>query len=62
VVTIDAMACQEEIATKIIEKDADYILAVKANQEQLLVHIEYEFRFAKITDRDTKHNLDHGRL
>jgi hypothetical protein len=50
VVTIDAMGCQKEIANKIIEKDADYILAVKANQEQLLEDIEDEFRFAKITD------------
>lgn len=62
VVTIDAMGCQKEIANKIIEKDADYILAVKANQEQLLEHIEDEFRFAKITDIDTQHNLDHGRI
>lgn len=62
VVTIDAMGCQKEIADKIIEKKADYILAVKANQEQLLEHIEDEFRFAKITDEDTHHNLDHGRI
>lgn len=62
VVTIDAMGCQKEIAEKIIEKDADYILAVKANQEQLLEDIEDEFRFAKITTTDTHHNLDHGRI
>tara|TARA_B100001059_G_scaffold229541_1_gene262283 strand:+ start:340 stop:987 length:648 start_codon:yes stop_codon:yes gene_type:complete len=60
IVTIDAMGCQKEMANKIIENDADYILAVKANQEQLLEHIEDEFRFAKITDADTHHNLDHG--
>ena len=62
VVTIDAMGCQKEIADKIIEKDADYILAVKANQEQLLEHIEDEFRFAKISNTDTHHNLDHERI
>lgn len=34
-VTIDAMGCQVAIAEKIISKDADYILAVKANQPKL---------------------------
>ena len=41
---------------------SDYILAVKAYQEQLVEHIEDEFRFAKITVADTHHNLDHGRI
>ena len=31
VVTIDAMGCQREIAAKIIEKEADYVLALKGN-------------------------------
>src|SRR5271168_3448914 len=35
VVTIDAMGCQTEIAEKIVEKKADYVLAVKANQPTL---------------------------
>lgn len=35
IVTIDAMGCQKEIAAKIREKKADYLLAVKANQEHL---------------------------
>lgn len=35
IVTIDAMGCQKEIAAKIREKDADYVLAVKGNQEHL---------------------------
>lgn len=29
-VTIDAMGCQKEIAKQIIEKEADYLLALKA--------------------------------
>lgn len=32
VVTIDAMGCQKDIATKIREKEADYVLALKGNQ------------------------------
>jgi len=35
IVTIDALGCQKEIASRIIEKDADYVLALKGNQEQL---------------------------
>ncbi|MFC6273837.1 ISAs1 family transposase, partial [Pseudoalteromonas fenneropenaei] len=35
-VTIDAMGCQKEIAKKIIDKEADYLLALKANQGSLL--------------------------
>jgi hypothetical protein len=31
-VTIDAMGCQRNIASKITEKNADYIIALKANQ------------------------------
>jgi hypothetical protein len=45
--TIDAMGTQKDIAKKIIAQNADYILAVKANQPQLLEHIQDEFRFSK---------------
>lgn len=35
IVTLDAMGCQKEIANKIREKEADYILALKGNQSSL---------------------------
>ena len=35
IITIDAMGCQKAIAGKIIEKEADYILMVKDNQQGL---------------------------
>lgn len=35
IVTLDAMGCQTEIVEKIIEKGADYVLAVKGNQGHL---------------------------
>jgi predicted transposase YbfD/YdcC len=38
IVTIDAMGCQKKIAKEIIEADADYVLALKGNQET--VHAE----------------------
>jgi predicted transposase YbfD/YdcC len=42
-VTIDAMGCQTEIARKIVEGGADYVLAVKANQPTLHDGIEKHF-------------------
>jgi predicted transposase YbfD/YdcC len=47
IITIDAMGTQTKIVNKIIENGADYILAVKENQEQLLEEIKDEFRFSK---------------
>jgi predicted transposase YbfD/YdcC len=44
VVTIDAMGCQRSIARQIVEKKADYILAVKQNQGHLLAEIKDSFR------------------
>ena len=35
IVTIDAMGCQKEIARTIVDRGADYLLAVKENQGQL---------------------------
>jgi predicted transposase YbfD/YdcC len=40
IVTIDAMGCQKEIATKIVESKADYMLAVKDNQPTLAACID----------------------
>lgn len=48
VVTIDAMGCQKDIASKIRERGADYVLAVKGNQE----HLEEDIidHFAKLDE------------
>jgi predicted transposase YbfD/YdcC len=62
IVTIDAMGTQTDIASKIIENKADYILAVKENQKQLLEEIEDEFRFAKEIETDTNIDIGHGRI
>lgn len=61
-VTIDAMCCQQEIARKIIEQEANYILAVKENQKQLYQDIEDEFRFGQQIKTDITEDLDHGRI
>ncbi len=39
-VTIDAMGCQKEIAKNIIEKQGDYVLALKGNQSALLEDVQ----------------------
>ena len=43
IVTIDAMGCQTEIAETIVERDADYVLAVKNNQPKLHAAIQDSF-------------------
>jgi predicted transposase YbfD/YdcC len=40
IVTIDAMGCQRDIAQKILDKKADYILALKGNQGSLCEDVE----------------------
>lgn len=40
IVTLDAMGCQKKIAREIVEADADYVLALKGNQEK--VHEEVQ--------------------
>ena len=70
IVTIDAMGCQTAIASKIIERKADYVLAVKENQGYLyedIAHLfglalqepnplQYVDGYAKTVDKD------HGRI
>ena len=62
IVTIDAMGCQREIAKKIIEKDADYILMVKENQAELKEQVEKIFRIKSSESIDIQEDLDHGRI
>jgi len=69
IVTIDAMGCQREIAEKILDKKADYILALKGNQGTLREDVEAFFQkqkeldFALLkVDRHETVEKDHGRL
>ena len=53
IVTIDAMGCQKKIAREIIEADADYVLALKGNQEK--VHEEVKsFLDATLAEKQKK--------
>jgi predicted transposase YbfD/YdcC len=69
IVTIDAQGCQAAIAAKIVEKDCDYVLAVKNNQPTLARAIEGCFEGVGRSDaQDVPHAFaewiekDHGRI
>ena len=52
IVTLDALGCQKKIAREIIEADADYVLALKGNQET--VHEEVKsFLDATLSQKKT---------
>lgn len=61
-ITIDAMGCQRNIASKIVEKGADYILALKANQESLQLAVIEAFKEKEIgTELHERTEIGHGR-
>jgi predicted transposase YbfD/YdcC len=68
-VTIDAMGCQKEIAQKIVDAKADYVLAVKDNQPKLCEAIS-DFFSAQLEDdlqgvphrKHETHERGHGRV
>jgi predicted transposase YbfD/YdcC len=62
VVTIDAMGCQREIASKIVEKKADYVLAVKENQGLLLEQVRDSFLLLASDAVAEEIDCGHGRV
>lgn len=68
IITIDAMGCQRDIAQKVLEKKADYVLALKGNQGSLRDDVELfateqkarDFAESKISQATTVDG-DHGR-
>jgi predicted transposase YbfD/YdcC len=69
IVTIDAMGCQRTIAQKVVEKKADYVLALKGNQGSLRDDVELFITEQKANDfkdstvsRDRTVDGDHGRI
>ncbi|MGH7104382.1 MAG: ISAs1 family transposase [Acetobacteraceae bacterium] len=69
IVTIDAMGCQREIAQKVMDKKADYLLALKGNQGSLREDVELFVTEQKATgfkdtaiSRDQTVDGDHGRI
>jgi Transposase len=64
VVSIDAIGCQNVIADQIIESKANYLLAVKGNQEKLHRALEDSFCFQLKAEVLVSDKLDfgHGRI
>lgn len=62
VVTIDAIGCQRSIAQQIVDKKADYILAVKENQGHLLEEMKDSFRMLPATAIAEETDCGHGRV
>src|ERR1700687_5606534 len=69
IVTIDAIGCQRDIAQKVVDKKADYVLALKGNQGSLRQDVEVfvaEQKAAGFKDtrisRDETIDGDHGRV
>lgn len=69
IVTIDAMGCQTDIAQTIVDSDADYVFALKANQGQLYEDVQLlfdgvstgEIRDIKVDSTQTVDG-NHGRI
>lgn len=63
-VTIDAMGCQVAIADKILDKKADYLLALKDNQPILAADVADYFRTAPAEELASKTTVEkgHGRI
>lgn len=69
IVTIDAMGCQREIAKKIVEKGADYVLSLKGNHETVHEEVRTFFEWARREKfKDVAHDYfestdgNHGRI
>lgn len=61
IVSIDAIGCQKNIAEQIIDKQADYILAVKRNQQELYDDIVMLFKHQEPQQTHIKDDKGHGR-
>ena len=69
IVTIDAMGCEEAIVEKIVQKKADYVLALKGNQGHLHEDVKQFFEMAQKAnflnishDFYDEHDAGHGRV
>lgn len=68
-ITTDAMGCQKDIAADIVDRDGDYLLAVKGNQGMLyrdiktcFARLEKDSEFKQYHTSHTTENQGHGRV
>ena len=62
VVTIDAIGCQRTLVEQIVNRKADYVLAVKQNQAHLLADVKDSFRMLAATALTEEVDCGHGRV
>lgn len=62
IITIDAMGTQKSIAKTIIQEGADYVLALKGNQEAIKEQVESLFERQTPEFSDTNVDKGHGRI
>jgi predicted transposase YbfD/YdcC len=62
IVTIDAMGCQKDIAKKIVDRNADYILQVKDNQKGLREQVQDTFKTLPVETTHEELDSGHGRI
>ena len=62
IVTIDAMGCQKDIVSAIVEKEANYLIAVKGNQGSLQEQVKDSFRFLPAVSVSEDTDCGHGRV
>jgi predicted transposase YbfD/YdcC len=62
VITLDAMGCQKDIASKIIDQKSDYVFGLKGNQSNTLGAVEMHFDTTPDIDSLTTTDGGHGRI
>jgi predicted transposase YbfD/YdcC len=62
VITADAMSANKTIVEQIITAKADYLIALKNNQKNLLEAVNYEFKTQVNIDTNEHIQKDHGRI
>ena len=64
IVTIDAMGCQKKVASAIVERKADYVLALKDNQRELYEDVKDTFEQWDESAGDSFETVEksHGRI
>ena len=60
IVTIDAVGCQKNIAEQIVDQEADYVLALKANQGGLFEEVEALFARVTLHDKPSQGPVERG--
>jgi len=63
IVTIDAMGCQKQIAADIIQREGDYVLALKENHPEVYNEVEELFPEKELGEAEyIEVTKDHGRI